>query len=223
MMFRAAAIRGLGAFMRETAVYSDDYDLYLRLARVGEVALLPEVLCTYRNHQSNTTHSVKPTMDANAAAILAAVYAPFLGAEAEDAARLIVRHVTNGRAPPDGATLRRLGFYLHRLLEGFLETYRPAPADEARIREFTGQVWWHSVRAAMRRGRPWLVGEHLRARALRAGFHASLGDAAASFAIGLLRVPQGRAPMPPRCAPLAPGTPQAAPPPAPWPHPGSPP
>ena len=223
MMFRAAAIRRLGGFMRETAVYSDDYDLYLRLARVGEAALLPEVLCTYRHHQTNTTHSVKPTMDANAAAVLAEVYAPFLGAEAEDAARLIVRHVTNGRPPPDAATLRRLGFYLHRLLEGFLETYRPAPADAAQIREFTGQVWWHSVRAAMRRGRPWLLAEHLHARSLRAGFRASLADAAASFAIGLLRArPRGTA-TPPRSAPPAPGTQQAASPPAPSPEPGSPP
>ncbi len=218
MMFRTDAVRRLESFMREPAVYADDYDLYLRLARVGEVALLPEVLCTYRNHQGNTTHAVKPVMVANAAAILAEVYAPILGTEADEAARLIVRHIPNGSPPLDSATLRRLGRYLGQLLEGFLETYRPAPADEARIREFTGQIWWHSVRAAMRRGRPWLVGEHLRARSLRAGFHASLGDAAASFAIGLLR-----SPTPLRWVPPAPGKRSAASLSAPSPHPGSPP
>ncbi len=223
MMFRADAVRRLGGFMREPAVYSDDYDLYLRLARVGEVALVPEVLCTYRNHETNTTHAVKPAMDANAAAILAEAYAPFLGAEAGDAARLIVQHITNGRPPPGAATQRRLGRYLHRLLAGFLEAYRPAPADEARIREFTGQLWWHCVRAAMRRGRPWLVGEHLRARSLRRGFHASLGDAAASFAIGLVRASQVGTATPPRSVPPAPGTRQAASPAVPSPHPGSPP
>lgn len=218
VMFRADAVRRLGGFMREPRIYSDDYDLYLRLARVGEVAMLPEVLCTYRNHPTNTTHSVKPVMDANAAAILAELYSPFLGAEAEETARLIVRHLTNGEPPPDGATLRRLDRTLRRLLEGFLETYGPAPADAARIREFTGQVWWHCVRAAMRTGRPWLVGEHLRARSLRAGFRASLGDAAASFAIGLLRAPQGRALTLPRGVPRARGKRQAAPPAAPLPH-----
>ncbi len=223
MMFRAEAIRRLGVFMREAAVYSDDYDLYLRLARVGEVALLPEVLCTYRNHQTNTTHAVKPVMDANAAAILTEAYAPFLGTEAAEAARLIVRHVTNGRPPPDAATLRSLGIYLHRLLEGFLEAYQPAPADATRIREFTGQVWWHSVRAAMRRGRPWLVAEHIRARSLRAGFRASLGDAASSFAIGLLRAPRRRPATPPHSASPAPEKRPAASPPAPSPQPGSPP
>ncbi|MGH7056891.1 MAG: glycosyltransferase family 2 protein [Acetobacteraceae bacterium] len=189
IMVRADAVRSLGAFMREDAIYADDYDLYLRLARVGELAMVPEVLCAYRTHRTNITHTVTPMMDTNAAAVLAEANAPFLGADADDAARLFVRYLTRGSPPPDAATLRRLGRYLQRLLAGFIDTYRPTAAEAARIREFTGQIWWHCVRAGMRNGRPWLVAEHFRARRLRAGFHPSFADAGSSLAIGLLRAP----------------------------------
>jgi glycosyltransferase involved in cell wall biosynthesis len=187
VMVRTDAIRRVGGFVRECALYADDFDLYHRLARAGEIAMLPDLLCTYRLHAGNVTHTIKTEMDANAAAILGRAYAPLLGADAPGAARLMVAHVTNGDPVPDRATLRRLGEILERLLAGFLAAHRPAPADAARIREIAGQTWWHLVRAAMRHGRPWHFDEYRRCAALRTGFRAPLRDAAASAAIGLLR------------------------------------
>ncbi|HEX4261403.1 MAG TPA: glycosyltransferase family 2 protein [Acetobacteraceae bacterium] len=187
VMVRAEAIRRIGGFMRPAALYADDFDLYHRLAQVGDVAMLPEVLCTYRLHAGNATRTVKAEMDANAAAILGRAYAPWLAADAPEAARLMVAHVTNGSPVPDRTTLRRLGSILERVLAGFLAAHRPAAADAVRIREIAGQTWWHLVRAAMRRGRPWHFDEYRRCAALRTGFRAPLRDTAASVAIGLMR------------------------------------
>lgn len=51
-MFRRAAIEQAGRY-REKAQWIEDLDLYLRLARVGTLANLPEVLFHYRFHEQS--------------------------------------------------------------------------------------------------------------------------------------------------------------------------
>jgi glycosyltransferase involved in cell wall biosynthesis len=47
VMLRAASVRGVGGY-RSSCEASEDYDLWLRLAEHGEVAILPDVLGCYR-------------------------------------------------------------------------------------------------------------------------------------------------------------------------------
>ena len=54
VMFRAAVARDLGGY-RSVFEAAEDYDLWLRLAEVGGIAILPEVLIQYRQHGSNVT------------------------------------------------------------------------------------------------------------------------------------------------------------------------
>lgn len=51
-MFRRAAVEQVGRY-REKAQWVEDLDLYLRLARVGRLANLPEVLFHYRFHEQS--------------------------------------------------------------------------------------------------------------------------------------------------------------------------
>ena len=51
VMMRAAAVRGVGGY-RHSCEAAEDYDLWLRLAEHGEIAILPEVLGCYRRHRN---------------------------------------------------------------------------------------------------------------------------------------------------------------------------
>lgn len=54
-MIRHSAIRKIGGY-RDEYLWSEDLDLFLRLAEVGRLANLPDVLVKYRNHPHSTNH-----------------------------------------------------------------------------------------------------------------------------------------------------------------------
>lgn len=54
VMFRASVARECGGY-RSFFEAAEDYDLWLRLAERGKIAMLPEILMKYRVHQENVT------------------------------------------------------------------------------------------------------------------------------------------------------------------------
>jgi len=56
VMLRTAAVRQVGGY-REQYNTLEDLDLFLRLAEVGKLANLPDVLLKYRQHFASVTHS----------------------------------------------------------------------------------------------------------------------------------------------------------------------
>src|SRR5207248_5858446 len=56
VMMRTAAVRQLGGY-RDQYNTLEDTDLFLRLAEIGHLANLPEVLLHYRQHFASVTHS----------------------------------------------------------------------------------------------------------------------------------------------------------------------
>ena len=54
-MLRKSAVLKVGAYRNEY-LWSEDLDLFLRLAEVGRLANLPDVLVKYRNHPGSTNH-----------------------------------------------------------------------------------------------------------------------------------------------------------------------
>lgn len=178
VMLRAEAVRRLGAFLRPEYEYADDFDLYLRLSKLGGIARLPEVLTTYRWHAGNTTHRRAGVLHANASRALAEAIADRFGPDAPRIAELIVRHLHERVPVRDGATLDVLGAALARLLRDF---------DDPAIEAAAARDWWRLARAAVRSGRPWLFSRFRAQRALRRGFAPPTGDVAQSLAIGALR------------------------------------
>lgn len=57
VLYRRGAVLAAGSYLDEYAV--DDYSLWLRLARVGRLANLPEALVDYRVHDSSVTEREK--------------------------------------------------------------------------------------------------------------------------------------------------------------------
>ena len=187
VMFRSDAVRRLGAFMRPDYELADDFDLYHRLLMVGEIARLDEVLTVYRWHAGNTSHGREDALNANAVKVLEAAYAPLLGADAADAATLVIRHLSDRKPVRDAATLARLGGYLTRLLMGFGAAPGIDAQQRATLESVTGTIWWRCVRAAARSGVPGLLGQYRAQSALSAAFRPSRVDRALSALVGLAR------------------------------------
>ena len=197
VMLRADAVRRVDAFVRAEFELADDFDLYHRLLAVGDIARLDEPLTGYRWHAHNTTYGNENRQNANAAKVLQRAYAPWLGANAEIAARLVVRHLSDRQPVNDAATLDHMGCYLERLLDGFCAAHCGGPADRQRIRSAGGETWWRTVRAAGRSGAPGLLGRYRGRPELAADFRPPPADKLASLAIGVVRsgrraIPGGR-------------------------------
>jgi GT2 family glycosyltransferase len=190
IMVRADALRRLGVFMLPEAEPADDFDLYHRLLGIGPLARLDETLVIYRWHASNTTHAQAQRMADRASAILARAYAPWLGREADAAARLVVHHLSDRQPVRDAATLTRLGGFLERILAGFLDQQAPDAAARTQIEAHAGRVWWRLVRSAIRSGAPLALTQHVARRTLRREFTLAWHDVVASVAVGSLRAAQ---------------------------------
>ena len=183
VMFRAGAVRLLGRFMRPAFEPADDFDFYHRLLGVGGIARLDDVLLVYRWHAANASHGLMPQIDDRAAAVLAEAYRPWLGVAADEAAVLVVRHLSDRRPVPDAATLARLGEVLEQVLAGFCAGRAPDPAVQAHA----ARVWWLAARAAIRSGVPGALRQWRSARLLRSGFSPGVLDVMEAVAIGALR------------------------------------
>jgi glycosyltransferase involved in cell wall biosynthesis len=57
VMMRTATVRELGGY-RAACEAAEDYDLWLRLSEIGEIAILPETLVRYRWHSAGVSHRV---------------------------------------------------------------------------------------------------------------------------------------------------------------------
>ncbi len=109
VMMRRAAVERCG-FYRRAFTHAEDYDLWLRLSREGEIANLPRRLMRLRTHAAQV--SKVHQLDQRAAAALARLC--FYGPHLEDAAE------------PQGTLVDALGAYLAaRLASG-----RPVVSDE---------------------------------------------------------------------------------------------
>ena len=69
VMMRADAVRQVGGY-RDQYNTLEDFDLFLRLAEVGKLANLPDVLLEYRQHFGSVTHRKVATQQALRQAIL---------------------------------------------------------------------------------------------------------------------------------------------------------
>nr|MDQ2879165.1 glycosyltransferase family 2 protein [Pseudomonadota bacterium] len=162
VMIRAEAARALDPFQRPAMNFAEDFDLYHRLAPLGRIARIDDVLLTYRRHGGGASQRHVAAMRARAIDVLAADYAALFEEEeeAEGAATLIVRHVMGGEPVPDRATFARLGETLIALQDDFLTRRAPGRQDRALIRWETARRWAKVARAGLRTG------------------HLNLGDAA---------------------------------------------
>jgi hypothetical protein len=151
VMMRMDAVRRLGTFLRPGL--AEDYDLYHRLLRIGEIARLDEVLTTWRAHATNLSAAAPEAMLSGAVAVLAPAIAPWVGkGTAPGAAALVIRHLSERRPVTTAAELQRLGTVLEQLAAGFCTQRAATAEDRALIWAEAGRSWWQAARAGARSG-----------------------------------------------------------------------
>jgi len=153
IMFRRAAIAAIGGqFMREDFKYSDDYELYHRLLRHGNIVRLPEYLTVYRIHEKNTFRIYEETMIENAIKVLVPAYSAWFGDKSQDAALVVVRTLSARKPAASIEMLDRLGHYLEALIAGFAEQNELDASARGRITRSAAHLWWQDVSQAAENG-----------------------------------------------------------------------
>jgi glycosyltransferase involved in cell wall biosynthesis len=153
IMFRRAAIERTGSpFMREDYKYADDYDLYHRLLRYGNIVRLADYLTVYRIHPKNASLKYEETMIENAIKVLIPSYSVWFGDQAHDAASLVVRLLSARHPAKSLEILDRLGRYLETLIAAFTAENKVDEFDRRRIAKSAAQLWWLAISQGAQHG-----------------------------------------------------------------------
>lgn len=152
VMFRTAAVRRLGSFMRQEYELADDFDLYHRLIRGGDIAIIPERLVVYRQHNQMLSRTRHDEMIGKTAAILRAAYADLLGHDDDTSALLVARHFGARKPVREGALLEHLASILERLISAFIARYDLNAVQRRRLVNHAASLWWDTLLASMRAG-----------------------------------------------------------------------
>ncbi len=140
VMLRRSAVEKLDIFSRHERLFAEDFDLYHRLAALGDVARLDDVLTTYRWHPAGASSTRAAQMIASAGAVLEEAYRPWFGEAAAEAARLVNFHVAARKPLPDAATFFALRRALATLSRAFTSTHAPDQATRALISAQTNRI-----------------------------------------------------------------------------------
>ena len=152
VMLRTDAARELEPFTRPDILYAEDFDLYHRMAALGDIARIDAPLLAYRRHAGGASQRYEDTMLASARRVLADAYAPLLAEQAPIAAALVVDHLMHGLPVSDRATLADLGEYLVQLQQAFFAERRCSAADTRMVRWVTARRWADVSRRSLRAG-----------------------------------------------------------------------
>jgi len=172
VMFRASAARRLGVFMRENYRYADDYDFYHRMSALGGIARLDEPLTIYRLHEGNTYKQQEETMAASAVKVLEPAYRKLFGDEAEEAALLVVRHLSRGQPVADEQALQRLCSVIDTLNRSFPQAEAADAATRIALLRHASTLWERMLRTSARDG---TLGVRALLRHRPAGFRPDMG------------------------------------------------
>lgn len=192
VMLRTDAARRLEPFTRPDILYAEDFDLYHRMAALGDIARLDTPLLAYRRHAGGASQRYEDTMLASARRVLAGAYEPLLKEQAPVAAALVVGHLMHGLPVQDRATLAALGDYLVHLQQAFLAERDWDAADIRMVRWVTARRWAEVSRRSLRAGTLTLP-DALRVRPPHLGLgHAGLNDLIWARLIGRARAARQR-------------------------------
>ena len=151
VMLRGEVARGLAPFSRPELLYAEDFDLYHRVSRIGQVARIDRPLVTYRQHSGGASQRYEDRMLDSAAAVLAQDHAATFGERAAETATLVVRHLMHG-LPADRTTLTQLGGTIAALKADHLARHPASGGDRRLIEWETARRWARVVRRSLAAG-----------------------------------------------------------------------
>ncbi|MGB8275102.1 MAG: glycosyltransferase family 2 protein [Alphaproteobacteria bacterium] len=191
---RLDTLRAHGIRYRAQYPCAEDFDLYHQLARVGDLACIPDRLTIYREHGANASTSQAALMNERGQAFLLDVYRDLVGADIGDREVRLVWTVLTCRASAGSrGELRELGSILMRVLERFLDRQALTPHQEGEVRAAASRDWWSAVRTTAARHGPDVLSIYWDYPALN-DYRPSLTAVAASAARALAKAALSRLP-----------------------------
>jgi len=140
---RVKTLRDHGLYYRQEYHYAEDFDLYHRLAEIGDLACLPDRLIIYREHGDNTSARHAEAMARHGQLFMLDAYRRLLGSDiAPDEMPCIWNLMVNGAAATHRSEIDIAGVFLTRLLTAFLEQVPLDPAQADDIRRAASRTWW---------------------------------------------------------------------------------
>lgn len=134
---------------RQEYHYAEDFEYYHRVAAVGPVVTLPDILVTSKIHEGNTSLLRVEEMSANGKRFLARAYDELLGSPPDPHDIDVVWHLLVEKAvPPKRAELERAGLLIAAVLAAFTERHSSSRTDKAKAGQFASRIWWRTVAAA---------------------------------------------------------------------------
>lgn len=152
VLIRKSAVDGLGVFNVEDRRHAEDFDLYHRLAAVGSIARIDEVMTLYRCHAAGAALPFGDAMQASAARVLADAYVPLLGSGARRSAQIVARHVGAGEPVPDVETLKLVEAVLQATTKFVRAKHAADEVARGLIATERAVLMQRLIRAALRRG-----------------------------------------------------------------------
>jgi glycosyltransferase involved in cell wall biosynthesis len=153
VMFRAEAAQLLAPFERPQVRYAEDFDLYHRLSRFGQIARLDEAQLLYRCHPGGASKKFAAMMAASAARVLVERYLPVFGEdEAPANAALVVRYFMAREPVPDLLILSQLSRILAGLHADHVARTPLTPQERIEVDGEHARLWWLVARPALRQG-----------------------------------------------------------------------
>ncbi len=156
---RLETLRRHGIYFRPEYNYADDFDLFHRLAQVGDVVSMPDRLTIYRIHENNNTIHYAAEMETNGKRLLSEVYYNFLGLDLNssdiDCTWRVFNLVEPARSRED---LLRAGELLQMLMRAYLKTKKLNNLQVQEVKAFASTDWWLAVSKTARvLGRPRII------------------------------------------------------------------
>jgi len=156
---RLETLRRYGIYFRPEYNYADDFDLFHRLAQVGDVISIPDRLTMYRIHENNNTIHHAAEMETNGKRLLSEVYYNFLGLNLTPSDIDCIWRIFSILEPArDSEDLFRAGELLQILMRAYLKTKKLNNLQVQEVKAFASTDWWLAVSKTARvLGRPRII------------------------------------------------------------------
>ena len=133
-MLRRATFEALGGYPAGCAGGTEDYAIFLEIARISRLANLADVLLLYRMWGGNMTKTKWEAQEVDAVRLLRQFLANAFSVELSSDDAFALRGLSRDEYPRDAAQAARVGSIIDRLVAHFAELFAGHPDDVQAIR-----------------------------------------------------------------------------------------
>lgn len=153
---RVAQLRANQLEFRQEFHYAEDFEYYHRVAQIGTIHTLPDMLVTSLIHDANTSSVRGEQMADNGRRFLQGAYRELLDRTISDAEIALVWRLMVQKKPAQSlAELDQAGQLIGEVLQAFEHTYLTSSDDAQRVQRFAAKLWWQTCKAAAVGGLGW--------------------------------------------------------------------